>query len=304
MMDKLLMDAMNNTLHGSDQLVSDFSSAQRQQNVRAPINFHNLVEVMKEFGYLGADRELYNMAEHLGRVFTGSAINTLWEMDRSYFVWIDNPGGCEQEKTIYKRGPTEYLICLPELAQYGFWFYQIDTYHEGNDRDAMVRGPTGFWLLEGSTKYYNITLQNITRSAEWVHRNDFIERKGDKIDTDSLNMTELIHQGLILDEKGQNYPCACGEFNWRHGIPYAIEKDETEKFLARTGLMFSTDWSHWCDHKNNCKDVKDLNTTGKLESLRQKGDPEIPGDISSFFDCRNRRDSKKHTDYPDKDRAQ
>jgi hypothetical protein len=294
----------------------------------------NIVDIMDKHGYLGPDKHLYNnMADHTGRVIMGSAINTLWQMDRSYFVWVDTPGGCEQEKTINKRGPTEYLICLPELPHYGFWFYQIDTYHEGDRKDAMVRGPTGFWLLNESTKYYDITLQDIARSSYYIHRKDTIKRINDKIDVDPMEIEEMMMQGLgkkdpdggrmagvftiplcrnpggesisgVLDKNGQNYPCACGEFNWKHGIGYTVDKDETGRFLAQSGFMFSKDWAHWCDHKNDCSDVKDLDTWGYLNSLRKDGDPEIPGDVASFFDCDERRDSKAHPGYPEDDRRQ
>lgn len=38
--------------------------------------------------------------------------------------------------------------------------------------------------------------------------------------------------------------------------------------------------------------------------MRKDGDPEIPGDAASFFDCDERRDSKAHPGYPEGDRRQ
>jgi hypothetical protein len=297
----------------------------------------NIIDFMKEHGYLGPDKHLYkNMADHFGRVVAGSAMNTLWEQDRPYFVLVDNPEGCDKEKSIYRRGPTEYLVCLPELPERGFWFYSIDKFHEDDRHEAMVRGPTGFWLLENSSKYYGITLQDVARSSKYVHRKNFIRKMGDKIDVDPLDIDEMMRKGWgkgdpdggrmagvftvsicrnpcgeaisgVLDKKGQNYPCARGEFAWRHGAPqyrYSIDKDETAVFLARSGFMFSKDWPEWCDHKNHCSEVDDLDTRGKLQGMRVAGDPEVPSDIASFFDCKKRRDSKKHPGYPDRDKAQ
>lgn len=104
--------------------------------------------------FLESDPDLsIEVGQHIGRVVTGAVVNSMWEYDRTYFVLADSPKGCEEERKYDLRGPTEYLVCLPEFRDKAFWLFSIDRYHEydvGRDDQAQVRGPTGFFRLDGN----------------------------------------------------------------------------------------------------------------------------------------------------------
>ena len=57
------------------------------------------------------------VSNHLGRVIYRTASNKMWELNRAYFMLVDNPGECEQEMKTRARGPT------------GFWRLNGDEKH-------------------------------------------------------------------------------------------------------------------------------------------------------------------------------
>lgn len=265
------------------------------------------------------------MGNHIGRVVTGTALNKLWEFDRAYFVLVDSPNGCKNEMA---RGPSGYLVCLPEHPNLGFWFHSIDRYQEDDpftDTQAMVRGPTGFFKLNGDDKYYGLTLQDVARSSYWVHQKNTVKRKGERIEMDPLSLDSTIrtpdeHLGRVpgvftvpicrnpggesisgvLDKHGTNYPCMCGPFNWDNG--WTEEKDETPTFLMRSGFQFSEDWEDWCSNHNDCHGENDIDLHDWLDKQRKNGDPEIPKHLKhNFKKCDERKDSQAHPGFPGKD---
>ncbi|KAJ4992722.1 hypothetical protein SVAN01_01768 [Stagonosporopsis vannaccii] len=266
------------------------------------------------------------LGEHITRIVGGTAIDKLWEFDRSYFVLVENPGGCENDRTIYRRGPTEYLTCLPEHEELGFWFYSIDRSQEDdhwhNDQ-ALVRGPTGFRRLNGNEKYFGITMEDVARSAYWVYKNDVIDING-RANFDPMNINQMIREPKVetrmlgvftpaicfnpggeaisgvLDKKGQNYPCMCGNFSWRSG--WSFDKDESPKFMIRTKFSQSEDFEDACTHKNKCAKAKYIDIRAQLEAARKPGDPPIAKKIEHpYWKCEKRRDSFKHPGWPDRD---
>jgi hypothetical protein len=106
----------------------------------------------------------------------------------------------------------------------------------------------------------------------------------------------------VLDKNGQNHPCICSEINWKSG--YDAEMDETAKFMARCGFMWSHDWPEYCEDENECSKVMGWKTNNYIKSLRQDGDPSIPRYIGSFSKCKERHNSKAHPGWPKKDMAQ
>ena len=85
-----------------------------------------IVDVMRISEWYGpSDYNLYqDLADYISRVTMGVAINILWEFDNAYFVQVDYPYGCEAEKhSETPHGPRDYLVCLPELPDKGFWLY-------------------------------------------------------------------------------------------------------------------------------------------------------------------------------------
>jgi hypothetical protein len=80
----------------------------------------------------------------------------------------------------------------------------------------------------------------------------------------------------------------CGDFGWKHG-PWSIQKDETKKFLIRTGLMFSKDWEHLCSGNNKCKGKDSIDWHSDFEALRKDGDPDILRKLKHpFKKCKNK----------------
>ncbi|KAJ8111949.1 hypothetical protein OPT61_g5574 [Boeremia exigua] len=257
-------------------------------------------------------------------------LKDLFKDDLAYIVLAENRGGCENERTKWVRGPHEYLVCLLEHPGLGFWLYSIDWAKEDDDwhdDQAHVRGPTGFWRLDGDSKYYGITLENIARSSLWAYETDLVEKKGKKIDVDLIGIDPSARlssdkdrmRGVftvpicfnpggesisgVLDEKGQNYPCICGPSNW-NGKNYSPARDQTVKFLLQTGFAYSEDWEDWCSGKNDCKTEDRIWIRGKLEKYREPGDPPVPKHLNHpYRTCEKRRNSKKHPGWPDRDRS-
>jgi hypothetical protein len=191
-----------------------------------------IVDVMRHGDWYGpSDYDLYqNLADHIGRVTMGVAINILWEFDNAYLVEVDYPYGCEAEKqSANPHGPRDYLICLPDVPHKGFWLYSIDRYK------AETHGPTGFWRLDGDPKYANLTLQHIAWSSLHVHQEKLMKKKGQRLDIGPPTADSIFNgkadehadiKGIftipicenpygeavsgVLDTKhGQNYPCMC-----------------------------------------------------------------------------------------------
>lgn len=269
------------------------------------------------------------LGDHIGRVVTGTALNKLWEFDRAYFVLADSPNGCMTEKnSVWSRGPKDYLVCLPEHPNLEFWLFSIDRYHENDafrDDQAMVRGPTGWFLLDGDSKYYGLTLQDVARSSYWVHQENLVKRKGKRIEMDPLSLNATIRASDdtlgrvpgtftipicrnpggesisgVLDMHGTNYPCMCGEFNWTNG--WTAEKDETPTFLLRSAFEYSEDWEDYCSSHNHCHGADELDLHRWLNDRRELGDPEIPKDLKhNFWECKKRRDSQAHRGWPGRD---
>ena len=293
-----------------------------------------IVDIMREGNgtwYGPSDYDLYqDLADFIGRVTTGAAINLLWEFDRAYFVEVYHPSGCEVVKKSYTPpGPPDYLVCLPELPYKGFWLYSIDRGHDDDRDEAAVRGPTGFWRLgEDSSKYSNLTLEDVARSSKYVHQRELIQRRGQRIDVGPVTANSILNgtadehadiKGVftipicenpggeaisgVLDEDGQNYPCICGQ-SWDDEESYSFIDDKTAHFLALSGLMFSNDWNAWCDHQNDCSSDSDNDVRSYLEGFRDPiKDPQIAENINHLFKkCEDRKDSRKHPGYPERDR--
>ncbi|KAJ4325615.1 hypothetical protein N0V94_000570 [Neodidymelliopsis sp. IMI 364377] len=211
-----------------------------------------------------------------------------------------------------------------ELPEFGFWLYSIDRFHEDDrlrNSHANTRGPTGFLRLKNADpKYFDLTLQNVARSSYWVHQNNLLKEKNQRIEFDPKGIDITLRRpdenlgkvpicynpggesiSGVMDEKGQNYPCMCGNFGWNNGW-WSIEKDETLKFLAQSGLMFSEDFEDWCSNKNKCKGANHIDWHSQLEAMRKPNDPPIPKHLKHpFSKCKKRRDSQKHPGWPGKD---
>lgn len=270
------------------------------------------------------------LGEHVGRVVLGTAIDRLWKFDRAYIAQVENPGGCEAERTTYQRGPHQLLICLPEHPGLGFWFFSIDLALENDPHTndyAKTRGPTGYWRLTGEDKYFGITLQDVARSARFVHENKLVEANGRRVHFDPLNIIQNMRPaneedrmlGIftppicnnpggevisgVLDKHGLNYPCMCGN-RW-DGFGYNPAKDETPQFMMLSGFAQSEDYEGWCSGHNDCEEDEDIDIRPLLEAARNPGDPKIPSKLKHpYKKCKNRRDSKKHPGWPDRDRQQ
>ncbi|KAH6620388.1 hypothetical protein C7974DRAFT_426554 [Boeremia exigua] len=284
-----------------------------------------IVDLMTDSDFLEPDPDFMpELGAHIDRIVLGTAINKLWEFDRAYFNVVENPGGCEADKTTYVRGPFQYLVCLPEHPGLGFWLYSLDRAEENDswgDDAAQVRGPTGFYKLSGREEYFEITLQGVARSSYWAYKNKLVKMKGDKIDFDPLSVDQQIRRAKVedrmlgvftvpvcfnpggesisgvLDKRGQNYPCLCGNFAWTGG--YTEGLDERITFLTSSGFMFSEDTEYWCRSKNKCEVDETVDLRKKLNAARRPGDPPIPDRIQHpFKKCNKRRDSKKHPGWP------
>jgi hypothetical protein len=276
-----------------------------------------IVDVMRHGDWYGpSDYDLYqNLADHIGRVTMGVAINILWEFDNAYLVEVDYPYGCEAEKqSANPHGPRDYLICLPDVPHKGFWLYSIDRYK------AEIRGPTGFWRLDGDPKYANITLQHIAWSSLHVHQEKLMKKKGQRLDIGPPTADSIFNDkadehadikdiftipicenpygeavsGILDTKHGQNYPCMCGQA-WNIHKGYSFREDQTPRFLALSGLMFNPNWESYCDHHNHCDEEKDIDLHPILDGLR---DPETDPEISKKFkhpyrECK-RKDSREH----------
>ncbi|KAF2997405.1 hypothetical protein E8E13_005313 [Curvularia kusanoi] len=301
---------------------------------------HHILAIMRDSDSFGADDALYQqIVDYVGRVTTGAAINKLWDLQRAYFVLADSETGCENQKRSEEpRGPTEYLVCLPEEPTLEFWLYSIDGRHEGKDKQIThVRGPTGWYKLadnQNSGQYANFTLEDVARSSYWVHKKQLIRKKGDPIKYDHLTAEKILNDesrtehsqtngiftvpicenpggesiSSVFDPKGENYPCMCGSIGWNNKDSYNIATDQTPTFLAQTGLMFSSDWETYCDNRNACDEASDVPLYGMLQALSNPDtdprDAEIPKKLQhTFKQCRKRKDSAKHRGWPDKDKT-
>lgn len=283
-----------------------------------------IVDVMRISEWYGpSDYDLYqNLADYISRVTMGVAINILWEFDNAYFVQVDYPAGCEVEKQSESpHGPRDYLVCLPELPYTGFWLYSIDRYK------AETRGPTGFLRLNGDPKYAKLALEHAARSSLHVHQKNLMKKKGQRLDigpptADSIfNGTADEHADIkgvftipicenpdgkavsgVLDPKGQNYPCMCGQ-PWNIDKRYLFREEQTPRFLALSGLMFSKHWEDYCDNHNDCDEESDVDLHPILDGLRDpKTDPEIPKKLKHPYRECKAKDSRSHPGWPDRDR--
>ncbi|KAJ4362204.1 hypothetical protein N0V95_001448 [Ascochyta clinopodiicola] len=293
----------------------------------------SLIDLLADSDFLEPYPELAeDLNNHFGRVVTGTAQNKMWEFHRAYILLVNNPGGCENDKTQYVRGPTEYLVCLPEHPELGFWLYSIDRSEEDDsfkDDQALVRGPTGFWRLEGGSEYFGLTLQDVVRSSYHVHLEDLVKKKGESIEMDPLSIDTSIRSpnetlgrvpriftipicrnpggeaiSGVLSKKGRNYPCMCGETGWDDGR-WTEEIDETPTFLLRSGFAFSEDWEDYCSDHNYCKGENSIDLKAWLNARRSPDDPEIPRKLRhNFKECHKRRDSRKYPGSPSKDMDQ
>ncbi|KAF1914053.1 hypothetical protein BDU57DRAFT_332080 [Ampelomyces quisqualis] len=324
-LDKILNDWENNV---NKDLRALMTGAPNHKNM-------TIIDVLTSGDFLGPDPDLQTfLQEQEERYLFAAAVNSAWQFDRPYILDVDAPeGGCEADD----RGHSNYRVCLPEYPNKSFWLYAIGITQENDfmkDDQAQVHGPSGFHEFDSmQTATHNITREDIVRSSLFVHHNKLedalmdlevpnlqaaLERDGLKPTNNDENSLKFLGSipgvfsvpvcrnpsgesiSSVLDDRGRNYPCMCGEFTWNEG--WTIEKDETLKFLKLTGFAASEDWEAFCSHKNKCEGENSIDWHKQLDHERKKGDPGIPKKLKHPFKKCNRVNSHDHKGKPEKDK--
>ncbi|KAF2654167.1 hypothetical protein K491DRAFT_779790 [Lophiostoma macrostomum CBS 122681] len=224
------------------------------------------------------------------RHFSGVAVNGLWAMERPYILDTDS-----ENCALDKRGPPRNKVCLPKYPKRAFWLYTIDHMEKNgswNNDQTQIRSPAGYRkMVEHPNEYYNISKEDIIESSLWVHENPDVENR--------TNAQEPIYDHPLLSggndfgirnartlpgvfniaicrnpggeaissvwhDDARNYPCMCGEFGWGKHDGWTFQKDETQRFLEKTGLYASEDFEDFCSHHLGCKEEDDIDWDFKI----------------------------------------
>ncbi|KAF2850429.1 hypothetical protein T440DRAFT_530497 [Plenodomus tracheiphilus IPT5] len=298
--ENILKAALNDLTHQSSMSVS---ADLRDLMLGAPL-FTNqnrtVVDLIKEGDFLEPDPHLFEeLRMQFERSFFASAVSDLWTgHERAYIVDANK----EEERCFDDLRPF-IPLCSPNHNDRVYSLQSVPPTQEndhGDDDWANIAGPAGWRAFENSKiSPYNISLSDILESSLFAAENNL-----DDIATNlaahklGVTMTNKTNIGKVPgafrlpfcrspkgeaissynDKAGRNYPCMCGEMGWKDGT-YSPTVDQTEKFLAQTGLMFSKDYEDACDNDHHCKRNKGIDLKAKLEAYRKPGDPPIPEKI-------------------------
>ncbi|KAF2876975.1 hypothetical protein BDV95DRAFT_601389 [Massariosphaeria phaeospora] len=255
-LDRLYRESLNEVFHNSTHMITTGLMDLVKGKSLEGSDGLNLPKLITSGDFVERIPDLYvDLKEVTDRYQLASTVSSLWMFDRAYILDTDvSQGSCDQDS----RASSE-----------------DDFAHDGQ---ALVKAPTGLvnFLPKNNAEFYGITKEDVVRSSLWVHENDLEDQLlGGSVD----HIVKMLKNSTVWSEKSRNYPCMCGEFAWDDGT-WSMEKDETRKFLERTGFKYSEDWEDYCSNHNDCKKAKHEKWNFVSDT---EDDPPIPEQLESPF---------------------